>query len=200
VGDVNISDHSILIFDLMDTVVHDPFRIIPGHLGLSMDELLKIKNPRSWPSFELGECDEEDYFSAFFLPGSGRELNGQELKATMFAAYRFIEGMEDVLSDLKQRGKRLWVHSNYTDWVEEIRQRLALDRYFEGYAVSYQLKARKPDALAYTRALEQIGCAPADAVFIDDRRTNVAAAEAVGLRGIHFTGAANLRAALGLQA
>jgi HAD superfamily hydrolase (TIGR01509 family) len=200
VDDVNISDRqAVLVFDLMDTVVYDPYRIIPGHLGLSLDELMRIKNPKSWPSFELGECDEATYFSQFYLPESGRQLaDVQTLKANLFAAYRFLEGMEELLSELKERGQRMWVHSNYTVWVEEIRRRLSLDRFFEGYAVSFELKARKPDREAYTRALDRIGCAATDAVFIDDRRSNVAAAEAVGMRGIHFTGATNLRSTLGL--
>ena len=51
----------------------------------------------------------------------------------------------------------------------------------------------KPDPAIYRLALERFGLKPAEAVFIDDRADNVAGAEAVGVRGLVFTGAAALR-------
>ncbi|MCB0006458.1 MAG: GNAT family N-acetyltransferase [Anaerolineales bacterium] len=54
----------------------------------------------------------------------------------------------------------------------------------------------KPDAAIFERALEKLGVAPHEAVFIDDFAHNIAGAEAVGLRGIHYQAGMNLAAAL----
>lgn len=44
----------------------------------------------------------------------------------------------------------------------------------------------KPAPEAYARGLEVLGAAPGDVVFVDDQPRNVAGAEAVGLRAVHF--------------
>lgn len=56
----------------------------------------------------------------------------------------------------------------------------------------------KPDLEIYAALAEGLGAAPADIVFIDDRKDNVEGAERAGLTAHHFTDAATLRAALPL--
>ena len=55
----------------------------------------------------------------------------------------------------------------------------------------------KPDPAAYRLTLKQLGVAPHEAVFIDDTRGHVEAAQKLGMHGIVFTDAADLRQALG---
>src|SRR4051812_20655869 len=139
-----------VIFDLMDTAVWDPFRIVPQHLGLSLEELLRLKDPTRWLDFELGLIDEATFFDRFFLPECGRRLiDGASLKRAMFAQYRFLDGMEALLGELRAAGVQMWIRSNYTIWAEDVRAMLDLDRYFSGYAMSYIIQARKPDLEAY---------------------------------------------------
>jgi putative hydrolase of the HAD superfamily len=52
---------------------------------------------------------------------------------------------------------------------------------------------RKPDLAIYKRALDILGRPPERILFIDDRAGNVAAAQAVGMKGIEFKGADALR-------
>lgn len=52
--------------------------------------------------------------------------------------------------------------------------------------VSCNLGARKPDVLAYERALDKFGGKAADTFFIDDSAENVAAAVAIGMHGHHL--------------
>ncbi|WP_214317305.1 HAD family hydrolase [Nonomuraea sediminis] len=56
----------------------------------------------------------------------------------------------------------------------------------------------KPDPEIYAALAEGLGAAPADIVFIDDRKDNVEGAERAGLTAHHFTDAPSLRAALSL--
>jgi putative hydrolase of the HAD superfamily len=64
---------------------------------------------------------------------------------------------------------------------------------------SCRIGATKPDPAAYRAVLDRIGAAPAHVTFVDDRPANVAGAEAVGIRGVLFTGPAALAAELDLQ-
>lgn len=67
---------------------------------------------------------------------------------------------------------------------------------------SYQLHARKPEPEVFERLLARYHVAAARAVFIDDYASFVAGARAVGMHGIHYRGAVDLRqrlAELGLR-
>ncbi len=61
---------------------------------------------------------------------------------------------------------------------------------------SAQFRLSKPDPAIYRACLDDLGIAPADALFIDDKAENAKGARKAGLRAHHFTGAEGLRAAL----
>ena len=60
---------------------------------------------------------------------------------------------------------------------------------------SASTRAKKPSPAAYTSALALLGSEPDAAVFVDDSESNVEGARRVGIRGVHFTGLADLRRA-----
>lgn len=64
---------------------------------------------------------------------------------------------------------------------------------FDMLVWSYQLKIAKPDPAFYLYALERLGIQPAEAIFIDDKQENVAAACVLGLEAALFTDVARLR-------
>ncbi|MFI7601647.1 HAD-IA family hydrolase [Actinoplanes sp. NPDC049681] len=53
---------------------------------------------------------------------------------------------------------------------------------------SADLARIKPDPAVFAIALDALGACPGDVVFVDDRGDNVAAAAALGLRAVTFTG------------
>src|SRR5579863_4281741 len=64
---------------------------------------------------------------------------------------------------------------------------------FDVLVWSYQLRMAKPDPAIYQYTLEKLGTRPEDTLFIDDRRVNVEAAAALGMKGFVFTTVKNLR-------
>jgi putative hydrolase of the HAD superfamily len=57
---------------------------------------------------------------------------------------------------------------------------------FDAMIISAEVGLKKPEAPIYRLALETLGAAPAEAVFLDDFIENVAGARAVGMQAIHF--------------
>ena len=53
--------------------------------------------------------------------------------------------------------------------------------------ISAEAGVMKPDARIFQLALEKLGIAPSESVFLDDFPENVEAARAVGMHAIHFT-------------
>jgi putative hydrolase of the HAD superfamily len=106
--------------------------------------------------------------------------------------------MVTLVGELAAAGRRLGLLSNIPPELAahyEARH----DSWLSGFEVrgfSCRIGHAKPEPGAYEWCLRALGTAPADVLFVDDREDNVAAARAAGLRGLLFTGAADLRAAL----
>lgn len=65
--------------------------------------------------------------------------------------------------------------------------RHGLERWFPVIVISAEEGLSKPHPLIYRRTCERLGLPPAACLFVDDRPSNVAGAEAVGLGALHFT-------------
>jgi len=186
---------TVLLLDVMGTLVHDPFFVeMPAHFGLSFKELLAQKHPRTWLDFELGAIDEPTCLARFFA--DERPFDHDAFRARVRAAYAFLPGIEPLLGELSEAAVSMHVLSNYSLWYRLIEERLALSRWVPWTFVSCHTGLRKPSKEAYVGAAEALGVAPRDCLFVDDRRENVAAAEAVGMTGHLFVDAPTLRAAL----
>lgn len=69
-------------------------------------------------------------------------------------------------------------------------------QWFEGILVSGNEGMRKPYKEIYELLLSRYEIVPHEAVFIDDSLKNVEGSQAVGMQGIHFTSAQNLKSEL----
>lgn len=79
------------------------------------------------------------------------------------------------------------VLSNAGDTLLETLERYGLRGEFDLIVGSAYEGVMKPDRLIFERVLARLGCAPGEAVFIDDAPANIAAAAALGLHAIRFT-------------
>ena len=61
-------------------------------------------------------------------------------------------------------------------------------RWFDVVVVSYEVGLAKPDPRIFELCLSRLGAQAGEALFVDDRAENVAAAERLGLRTLLFTG------------
>jgi HAD superfamily hydrolase (TIGR01509 family) len=185
----------VLLLDVMDTLVHDPFYTeVPAFFGMDLPSLLAVKTRGVWEQFELGEIDEATLAARYFT--DGRELDLEGLRACMARAYRFLPGMEALLAELREAGVEMHALSNYPVWWQLIEAELGLSRYLEWSFVSCRVGVRKPDPQAFLNAAEALGRHPEACLFVDDQAKNCVAAEAVGMPALRFEGAAALRVAL----
>ena len=181
----------ILLFDVMDTIVYDPYRReIPEFFDLDLDELVELKHPTAWQEFERNDIDEATFFDKYF--GDDHEFDGEELRGHIREAYRFVDGMETLLGDLTRRGCEIHALSNYPVWYRMIEDKLALSRFLDWSFVSCKTGLRKPNPEVFEFALGQLGAEREACTFIDDRSVNCRAAEDLGISAIHFDNAEKL--------
>ena len=181
-------------FDLMDTVITDPYlAALEAGTGMTVREAVALLDRTAWPDFELGLIDEAEFLRRFWRDGTQNcHLDIEAFHAARRQGYAFIEGMEQLLDDLAGRVER-YVASNYPVWVEELTENFGFARRFDGVFASCTLGARKPDVQFYERLLSKIGHQPQECLFVDDRAVNCEAAESVGMVGHVFVGVSDLR-------
>jgi putative hydrolase of the HAD superfamily len=95
---------------------------------------------------------------------------------------------------LKQRGLLTAILSNIGDDVHaSVEREYDWIHRFDVLVWSYQLGIVKPDPEIYRHTLRELGTRPEETLFIDDRRTNVEAARALGIQAIEYSSVERLR-------
>ncbi|CAL5192775.1 unnamed protein product [Lathyrus oleraceus] len=188
----------ILLFDIMDTIVRDPFyKDIPSFFGMSFNELIDSKHPAAWIQFEKGLIDEVELARIFFKDGRDFDLEG--LKVCMRNGYSYIEGIDQLLLALKKNNFEMHAFTNYPIWYQLIEDKLKLSKYLSWTFCSCTYGKRKPDAEFYMEVVRHLEVDPSYCIFIDDRQKNVEAAAEVGIKGVHFKNVDLLREELSLM-
>ncbi|MCA9214003.1 MAG: HAD-IA family hydrolase [Planctomycetales bacterium] len=183
----------ILLFDVMDTLVYNPFNHeIPAFFGLSQALLLEQKSPLAWEQFELGKISEQDYYDGYFR--DRRKFDHQEFRRVVRDAYRWIDpDTVGLLDRLRASGFTIHAFSNYPIWYETIDARLGLSEFLDWTFVSCRTGVRKPCKDAYVGVTQYFARPPDAFLFVDDSIVNCKAARAIGMPAIHYRDLSTLR-------
>jgi 2-haloacid dehalogenase/putative hydrolase of the HAD superfamily len=183
----------VVCFDLMGTVVYDPYlEALEAATGLDISAAHRVKDPNSWPQFELGAIDEAEFVRRFFVDGHEAPFDIEAFHRVRRQGYAFLDGMEGLLEALAGQVGR-YLASNYPVWVEEMRAQFGLDRHFDAMFVSCHMGVRKPDPAFFQALLDGVGAPAHRCLFVDDRRVNCEAAATAGMQAHLFDGAEGLR-------
>ncbi len=104
-----------------------------------------------------------------------------------------IEGMYELVRDVKQKGYRIYLLSNASPRIYEYKDKIPAINFFDGYLISCDIKVNKPDREIYEALLRKYDLIAQECIFIDDLQRNIEGAKAVGIQGHVFQGAAELR-------
>ncbi len=137
-------------------------------------------------ALERGECTNEEFerqLAEQLTHIDGRPVQADGLLARMFAASALQTAMLDLIRALRQAGLRTALLSN--SWGSGDYPRDLFPDLFDVVVISAEVGMRKPEERIFRHTAELLGLEPQECVFIDDVAANVAAAEAVGLVGLH---------------
>src|SRR5712691_193227 len=108
-----------------------------------------------------------------------------------------IEPMVRLQAALRERGVPTYIFSNTNELaIAHIRRNFAFFSNFDGYILSYEHGAMKPDAKLYEVVERQTGHRHAGILYLDDRPENIAAGAARGWQVILHESAEKTRAAV----
>lgn len=105
---------------------------------------------------------------------------------------RFIDGMPQLVRDIKNSGGRLYLLSNisvgFAQQYPNVPHIAELFSLFDGLVFSGPLGITKPGKEIFAHLLDTYGLKAEESIFIDDAPRNIAGARAAGIRGYLFDG------------
>ncbi len=143
--------------------------------------------------FERGRCD-ETAFRERFNAAVGTAVPADDLRHAAADIFEPVEGMREVVFNLKASGYRLVLLSNTSvTHYEFIRSRWDILDPFDELVLSYRVGAIKPEPAIYQAALAAIRCRPEEAFYTDDIPAYVEAGREHAFDAEVFTTAERLR-------
>ena len=114
-----------------------------------------------------------------------RELAEHNLRRSIVTQEE-IPATKSLIADLKSAGYKLYVLSNMSlDFIEFLKTK-EVYKYFDGEVVSCYEKVVKPDVEIYKILVDRYSLKADETLFIDDRKSNVEAAQNEGICGFYF--------------
>jgi len=175
----------VVLFDLDGTVI-DSGAIILASMRHAAREVLGVEVPDEQLMAAVGGPGLEAQMQAL-SPDRADEL------VTVYRAHNeplhdeliCCAGMDEILVQLKDEGRRLGiVTAKRRQTVELAFARIPIEHLFETVVGGDETKKHKPDPEPLLLALERLGAAPDDAVYVGDAPFDVKAAKAAGLYSV----------------
>lgn len=105
-----------------------------------------------------------------------------------------VPGMREVIVELRGNNYELYGLTNWSmETFPEARERFGILQMIDRYVVSGAEGQVKPDPRLFQVLLDRYGLKAEECTFVDDNPDNVAAAQGMGMKGIVFVGAEDLR-------
>jgi HAD superfamily hydrolase (TIGR01509 family) len=178
-------------FDLGGVIVRtgdrEPRAKLAERLGMSYEELAKaVFENESSRRASLGAVSPQEHWADVIqrlgLPPSEADSVRQEF----FAGDTLDLDLINFLRSLRPKYRTGLLSNAWSDMREYLVSQ-KIDDAFDQLIISAEVGIMKPDARIYQLALEKLGVAPAEAVFVDDFAVNIEGARAVGMYAIQFT-------------
>ena len=188
--------YAALVIDfggVLTTPLRDSFRMFCEQEGIEFERLrslvrtsYQVNDPEDLVArIETGRISVEEFereLAEIFSAGLREPIVAEGLLARMSRNLDLEPRMIDAVRAAHDAGIRTALLSN--SWGMDLYPHELLEELFDEIVISGQVGKRKPDADVFHLAAEGLGVAAGDCVFVDDVRTNIDAAEAVGMRGV----------------
>ena len=187
-----------LLFDAGDILYYRPNRdrkFIPflKGLGLDTDKNHGVKKNHLAKQAFRGQISQDQYRESILRLYGVTQLEhierGKQILEEEHNDIRFFEGVQETLAILKNQGYLLGI---VTDTATSVHLKLkwfergGFGHVWDTIISSKELGVQKPDPKIYQAALQQLGIAASQAVFIGHKASELEGARAVGMKTIAF--------------
>ena len=142
--------------------------------------------PQFWTDYDMGVLSFDQVAEELAAYRGVEPEFAREMISIAIGKQETIRPTEKLIDELKAAGYKLYVLSNMSrEFIDFLRKQRVYEN-FDGDVVSCEVGIVKPMPEIYDLLLERFDLAPAETIFIDDRKENVDAAAAKGIATFHF--------------
>lgn len=140
-----------------------------------------------------GKLTEEEYLNNV-LRNKNWNVSIEQLKAIIRSNLnKPVQGTIEIVKELKGKYQLILLSDHAREWMKYIEEKNKDLKLFDQKIFSYDIGTTKSEVQTFRTVIEQTGIVADETLFIDDYEKNVKNAEAVGIHGIVFENAEQLR-------
>lgn len=189
-----------IIFDLSEVIISGYIGAGVGPLmekkyGIPTEEFRVRKREKNDTFLELmrGKITEEEYCSEV-LEGMEWDITIEDFKETIREYLNQpVKGTMEIIKQLKGKYQLVLFSDNVREWIPYIEERNKDISIFEQKIFSYEIGTIKTDEQTFITVLNKTKIIADETLFIDDNEENIKRAEEVGIHGILFKDAEQLK-------
>lgn len=187
-----------IIFDLSEVLISGYAGIqtlIEKKYGILAEEFLERKREKNERFLDLmrGNLIEEQYWEEL-IEGMNWNITVEDLKDTVREYLNQpVEGTIEIVKALKSKYQLILLTDHVKDWMEYLEEQNEDIKLFDKKIVSYELGSVKPDKETFPSVLDKAQIIAEETLFIDDHEINIQRAKEVGIHGIVFKNAKQLK-------
>ena len=190
-----------IIFDMSEVIIsgyHGVEKLLEHQYAIPEEKFEKQRLSKNEVFLNLmrGNLSEEAYLEEL-LQGTNWNISIEQLKTAIRSNLnRPVPGTMKIVGELKGNYQLILLSDYVREWMEYIEARNEDLKIFDKKIFSYNIGTTKSEVQTFETVLEQTGIVADETLFIDDYEKNVKNAEAVGIHGIVFENADQLRKTL----
>ena len=181
-----------IIFDIGMVLVDFCYKEYMESLGFSKETIAQLEEGMIlsplWNEMDRGEYTEEELILRF---KERLTKHHKEIDCFFENPVGLIKTFPDSaqwLTELKERNYSIYLLSNYPEREFKMHsEQFDFLPYVDGKIISYEVKMTKPDVRIYKALLEKYGLQARECIFLDDKPSNIKAAESLGIKGLVVT-------------
>ncbi len=188
-----------IIFDLSEVIIsgyHGIEQLIEQKYDIPAEKFKRRKQEETISTFlELmrGNLTEEEYWQEF-LEGTNWNIAVEDLKMTIREHLNQpVEGTMEIIKQLEGKYQLILLSDHVKEWMEYIQEKNQNIKIFNQVILSYKISSLKCDEQTFKEVLNQTNIVADETLFIDDLDVNIKRAEEVGIHGILFKNANQLK-------
>jgi len=186
-----MSQITTIIFDIGNVLVEQRFEALAKSLSSGEEEygilMDKVFYGPVWPIIDLGTLGNDEEEAAMIALAPEHERLIRSLYRNIGNCFRTYSYSMDWIREWKRKGYRVYALSNWGRAIyERCGSKLDFLKEMDGVFLSFQYHMVKPNPDYYQLLLDTYKIQPEEAVFLDDVKANVRAAQALGIHGIVF--------------
>ena len=178
-----------IFFDIGGVICKDiekyMMRDIAKKYNIPYEKIMKIRS-KWWRLYSKDKISEKEYWNGVLKDTRIQEDYTHFLFLPYKIYIREIPHMKKILETLAKR-YNLYVLSDHSkDWWDYAKNKFQLQKYFQGYILSFEYGILKDDQKLFLKALKLAKVNPQEALFIDNSPKNILVAKSLGIQTLLF--------------